>query len=227
MNRLSPLFFLVMLGTSLLAQSVDSNAVREESYLLITLTKYCAGLETLSDSQQPRMFAQVSSGLGLSSGWAEFESKTEWRQASKPKPLALVWYRDNKVVRVAITADGDDARSYADYCYRANGSLAQFRSVPAVQTTCDQSLFHCNVTFRGLRQYPPKEMLVAPLAQRHGQEFFPVVPAQYFDLFDLLFSKPLKPEKATFSFAVDWPEYLSVWDLPFNRLLYVSKKTTK
>ena len=42
MNRLSPLFFLVMLGTSLLAQSVDSNAVREESYALITLTKYCA-----------------------------------------------------------------------------------------------------------------------------------------------------------------------------------------
>jgi hypothetical protein len=34
MNRLSPLFFLVMLGASLLAQSVDSNTIKEERYAL-------------------------------------------------------------------------------------------------------------------------------------------------------------------------------------------------
>ncbi len=229
MNRLSPLFFLVMLGTSLLAQSVDSNTVKEERYALITLTKYCAGVETLSDSQQARMFAQVSSGLGPSSGWTEFASKAAWRQAGKPKPLALVWYKDSKVVRVAITAGGAHGQSYADYCYRPDGSLAQFRSVPAVQNRCDQSLFHCNVTFRGgLRLYPPKGMLAAPLALRHGQESSPVIAAQDFDFYDLLLRRPLMPEKTTVSFApMDWPEYVSVWDLPFNRLLYVSTKMTK
>jgi len=55
-----------------------------------------------------------------------------------------------------------------------------------------------------------------------------VVQAQDLDLYDLLFLQPLKPEKASVSFAaMDWPEYLSVWDLPFNRLLYVSGNGTK
>jgi len=225
MNRLRPLLLLTMLGTPLLAQSVDSNTAKQERYALITLMKYCAGVETASDSQQPRMFAQVSS---RSSGWAEFESKVAWREAGKPKPLALVWYDDDKVVRVTITT-GDDGRSYADYCYRPDGSLAQLRSMPAVQTNCDRSMFHCDVTFRGgIRLYPPKGMLASPLTERAGKESLPVVQAQDLDLYDLLFLQPLKPEKASVSFAaMDWPEYLSVWDLPFNRLLYVSGNGTK
>lgn len=35
--------------------------------------------------------------------------------------------------------------------------------------------------------------------------------------------RPLKSEKTTFMFApMEWPEYLSVWDLPFNQLLDVT-----
>jgi hypothetical protein len=219
----------MMLGTPLLAQSLDFNEARQEHYAVITLIKYCAGVETVSDSQQPRMFAQVSSGLGPSSGWAEFESKVAWRQAGKPKPLALVWYDDTNVIRVAITTGGNDGQSYADYCYRPDGSLAHFRSVPAVQTNCDRSLFHCAVTFRGgLWLYPPKGLLAPPLAQDHGQEPSFVLQAEVFDFFNFPFRRPLKPEKATVSFApMDAPEYLSVRDLPFNRLLYVSTKATK
>ena len=231
MNRVSPLLFLATLGTSVLAQSVDSKPVRQEGYAIITLTKYCAAVGTLSDSQQPRIFAQVSSGLGPSSGWAEFESKTAWREAGKPKPLALVWYKDSKVVRVTMTAGrGGGGRSYADYCYRPDGSLAQLRSVPEVQTNCDQSLFHCDVTVRGVQLYPQKGMLPTPRAQRDGQEPSSAAQAHVsgFDWYDPFLFRPLEPEKATVSFApMDWPEYLSVWDLPFNRLLYVSTKMTK
>jgi hypothetical protein len=214
-----------MLGTPLLAQSLDFKEARQERYAVITLIKYCAGVETVSDSQRPRIFAQVSSGLGLSSGWAEFESKVAWVQAGKPKPLALVWYDDTNVIRVAIST-GNDGQPYADYCYRPDGSLAQLRSVPAVQTNCDRSLFHCNVTIRGgARLYPPKRMLASPLAQRAVTESFPVVQGQDLDFF---FLRPLKPEKTSVSFTpMALPEYLSVWDLPFNRLLYVSTKGTK
>jgi len=224
MNRLSPLLFLLMIGTSLLAQSAGSNAVTEERYADITLMNYCGGVETLSHSLQTRIFAQVYSGLGPSSGWTEFESKAAWRQAGKPKPVALVWYKDADVVRVAITTNGE-AQSYADYCYRPDGSLAQFRSVPAVQTKCDQSLFHCDMTFLGgLRLYPPKgtegatvrdELVVSPQsAKRLG-----------LDLDDFLLLRPLDSEQSTFSRApMNWPVYLNVGDLPFNRLLYVSTR---
>jgi len=236
MGRLSPLLFVLMLGTSSLAQSIESNPAKQAPYPLITLVKYCANVQTLSDFQQPRMFAQVSSGR-QTSGWVEFESKAAWKQAGNPKPLALVWYKDSKAVRVVLTAEsGDNGQSYADYCYRPDGSLAELRPVPAVNTKCAQSLFNCAVTFRGpTRLYLPKEMLAkAPLLplgagalgagpvmvlESRAQESSFMAPANDFDLYDALVR--LKPEKATVSFAADWPEYLNVSDLPFNRLLYM------
>lgn len=226
MNRLSPLLLLTIFVTPLLAQSGGSNA-KEERYALNTLVKYCTHVDIVSDSQPPRMFAQVSSGLGPSSGWEEFESKAAWKDAGKPKPLALVWYDDAKVVRVAITA-GDDGRSYAEYCYRPDGTLAQLRGVPAMKTNCDRSRFHCNVTFREGRLYPPKEMLPSPPARRSVQEPLQVVQTRDVDFLHLFFLGPLMPEKAIISYVpMDWPEYLSVSDLPFQGLLYVSASPTK
>jgi hypothetical protein len=73
MGRLAPLLFVLMLGTSSLTQSIESNPVKQAPYPLITRVKYCANVETFSDFQQPRMFAQVSSGQ-QTSGWVEFES---------------------------------------------------------------------------------------------------------------------------------------------------------
>jgi hypothetical protein len=235
MGRLSPLLFVLVL-TSSLAQSIDSSPAKQAPYPLITLVKYCANVEALSDFQQPRMFAQVFFGR-QTSDWVEFESKAAWKQAGKPQPLALVWYKDSKAVRVVLTAEsGDNGQSYADYCYRPDGSLAELRPVPAVNTKCAQSLFNCAVTFRGpTRFYLPKEMLAeAPLlplgvgalgagpvivTESRGQESSFVAQTNDFGLYDVLVG--LKPEKTTVSFAADWPEYLNVSDLPFNRLLYV------
>ena len=233
--RKLPLLFL-LLGTALLAQSADSNAVKEERYALSTVTKYCKTVETLSHSQQPRMFAQTASGLGPSSGWVEFSSTDAWRRAGQPQPLALVWYKDGGVARVAITARdrGDNGQSYVDYCYRPNGSLARLRSVPEVRTECDQSYFHCSRTFRGERFYHPKPEIcnskylrcfARPSAESTegktsiAAPSIDVLPSEGFDFW------PLKPERTSFIVApLDWPEYLSVWDLPFNGLLYASTK---
>ncbi len=152
---LTPVLFLV----PLLAQSPDSHTIKEGRYALATLTKYCDAVEDFSNSQQPRLFAQLPPGAALSSHWVEFSSRDAWIRAGKPKPLALVWYKDDAVARVAITEKvGDDhGRSYTDYCYRPDGSLARLRSVPEMQTDCDPSLFHCNSTFRAERLYPPDD----------------------------------------------------------------------
>ena len=226
MNRLA-LLFLTVFGTPLLAQSADSSAVKEGRYAFITLTKYCHALETFSNTRKPRIFAQSSSGVGPSSGWMEFSSRDAWRRAGKPQPLALVWYKDDRVARVAITArDGSgDGRSYVEYCYRPDGSLARLRSMPKMQTDCDQSLFHCSFTFREERFYPPKAELVKPSRKPVGGR--PPVLAEPIDVLRVygVDLRPFKSERTSISCApIDWPEYLSVWELPFNRLLYASTK---
>lgn len=227
MSRFSPLLFVLMVGTALLAQSVESRAAQDEAYASITLVKYCANVETLTGSLTPRMFAQVSFGPGLASGWAEFDDVAAWRRAGRPEPLALVWYKESNPIRVVLSSGSGKEQPYADYCYRPDGNLAQFRSVPAVQTRCDQSLLHCDVKFRGgLRLYPPKG---AQDATVHAELLVPQAWIKRLDLGDLTFPAPiLQPERETASFApVDWPEYLRVWDLPFIQMGYVSAKSAE
>ena len=227
MHRFTLTLTPVLLVASLLAQSPDSYTIKEGRYALVTLTKYCDAIEDFSNSQQARLFAQFPSGFALSSHWVEFASRDAWTRAGKPKPLALVWYKDDAVARVAITEKdgGGNGRSYTDYCYRPDGSLARLRSVPEMQTDCDTSLFHCKSTFRGERLYPPMILEhVNPSAKPTGRRPL-VVQSDAAEVDDPML-RPLKPEKSSFRSApVDSPEYLSVWDLPFNRLLYVSTRS--
>lgn len=224
MNRLALLFSLMIFVPALVAQSADYSGPREEKYALVTLTKYCAAVEDFSRPQQPRVFAQVFSGLGAASGWVEFSNRAAWRDAGKPQPLALVWYKDDKVVRVAITSKDDAAQRqpYTEYCYRADGSLARLRAVPELQTKCDPFLFHCDLTSRGERLYPP----MGHLPRLSGAPAKPAAAAQL-DVRDQnsFFLRLLQSEQTSFAFApIGWPEYLRVSDLPFQQLLEVSAK---
>jgi len=83
MPRFSPFLFVIVLCTSVLAQSNldESNAAARAA--LITAAKYCANIEVYSDSQVPRIFARMSAG------WREFDSRAAWSQAGSPKPVAL------------------------------------------------------------------------------------------------------------------------------------------
>lgn len=221
MNRLLPSLCLVMLGSPLLAQSMDSNAVLQERYSLITLRKYCAGIESFSHAQRPRMFAQTASGLGPSSGWVEFSSKDAWRRAGQPQPLAQVWYQDGGVARVAISAQ--DRQSYVEYCYRPDGSLARLRSVPETQIECDHSLFHCSLTVRAERFYHAQPNLAAgePITGEISVAAQPIDVQSVYG-FDV---RTLKSERTSYRVASsDWPEYLSVWDLPFGSLVALSTR---
>lgn len=219
MNRLSRLLVPVVLTAVSLAQSVDTPAVREGKYALITLTKYCDAVENFSNAEEPRLFAQVTAP---SSDWIEFSNTDAWKHAGKPHPAALVWYKDDKIARVAITARDGDVHSYTDYCYRPDGSLARLRSMPKMRADCDQSLLHCSFTFRRERLYPPKISLTSTDSGRR-KPF--VVQSDDWEAYGPVLRRPLQSETTSFSFPLpDSPEYLSVSDLPFNRMLSVSTK---
>jgi len=216
---------LVVPGTSLFSQSTDSNAVSQGQFAVNTLIKYCRAIDTFSETQQPRMFARVGSSYGPWSGWSEFENKAAWRSAGDPKPLALVWSRDSNIVRVVI-GDGprDDARSYTEYCYRRDGSLAEI--MPSVGTKCDSSLLRCVKKGRAGKVYPPKGMVGVLPVRIHKEERPEVVyPGSDFYVYDIGFPEMLQAERETLiDIAPDLPEYLTVWDLPFNRLLSASNQ---
>src|SRR5215469_16654344 len=99
MHRLSPLLFVIVISAPLVAQSIfDRKATTD----LITVTTYCANVEDYSDPQVPRIFARITSAYGQSTGWVEFDTRAAWSRAGRPKPVALVWYRHARIVRVAI-----------------------------------------------------------------------------------------------------------------------------
>lgn len=222
MFRLTALLHLVLSAAALLAQSVNSTTIKEERYSLSTLSKYCDQIEIFSKSQQARVFAQVTAGFEAPSGWVEFSSGAAWARAGKPQPLALVWYKDERVSRVAITS-GDGENSYADYCYRPDGNLARLRSQPEVQNDCDNRFLACKVTVRAEQLYPPYGEL-AQLSIKQATKRPPFIRNLDHLSLNALVSRPaLRPERSSGSFAsTNSPEYLTIWDLPFNRLLYAS-----
>jgi len=168
MPQLSPLLFVIVMSTSLLAQStIDwANLDKKSTTDIITgeklgflkaVTKYCANVEEYSGSQVPRIFARTTSVYGQSAGWVEYDTRAAWRQARSPKPVAVVWYRDGKIVRVAISSiEDENPRVYADYCYRKDGTLARLRSVPSVGRKCQPNRYQCTLVLREVWVYPPE-----------------------------------------------------------------------
>lgn len=221
MNRVALPLLLLMCGSTFSVAQSDSHSTDSkvlQRFSMLTLTKYCDGVEKFSNTQQPRIFARKSAVRGQQPEWVEFFSVDAWRHAGKPQPLALIWYKEDKVARVSITPpDGrGNGSSYTDYCYRPDGSLARLRSVPEMRADCDPSYLDCSYTFRVEQLYPPGL----------GGQRRSFVTQQPVDLdgysIDL---RPLKSERTSFIFApVEWPEYRNVWDLPFNQLLYASSQ---
>jgi hypothetical protein len=213
MHRFSPLLFVLVISTPLLAQSTFAKS-QVAIDALNTVAKYCANVENYSDSQIPRIFAQTTSAYGQSTGWVEFDSRAAWNRAGRPKPVALVWYRDAKIIRVAIsTNDGESPRVYADYCYRQDGTLARLRSVPSVRQKCEPNRYQCTEVLREVRFYPAD----GPVLRIYGMELLDWVQGTT----GLVEAAPAERMIRKFV-PMEWPEYLHVTDLPFSELLYAT-----
>ena len=205
MRALAALCFVIfLLAPSLRAQESTPSWVKrptdqevhELNQAINSVKRYCTAIERFSDLHRPRFFA--ASG----SGWAEFSSKAEWEHAGKPQPVAVAWYRDGNAVRaiVSFKTSGDSSYSHADYCYRADGTLAMVHSAPEVQSDCDDAYFRCELSLGWDWIYPPKGKVIQIL--HTDQRLF-------------------KSEKTSYSLQTTPPRYLTIWDLPFNGSLYV------
>ena len=214
MHRFSPLLFVIAISLSVSAQSaLDRKATLD----LISITTYCANVEDYSDSHVPRIFAQTTSAYGQSTGWMEFDTRAAWSRAGSPKPVALVWYRDAKIVRVEISLNDDESpRVYADYCYRQDGTLARLRSVPSTRHKCEPNQYQCTLVRREVRLYPPE----GPVIKIYGVDRLPNLNGTTAVING---DESLPAERVVETFVpMKWPEYLHVTDLPFSELLYAT-----
>jgi len=120
-------------------QHPSNEDIRELNQAMVSITNYCSTVADYSNSHQPRLFAETG-GSNETGIWDEFSSRAEWERAGKPKPIAVAWYKEKKVIRAvfSLTNNGDGGGRYADYCYRADGHLASYgrkRTLPPSATT--------------------------------------------------------------------------------------------
>jgi hypothetical protein len=208
MKALMTLCFVVLVAPSLRAQKSPSNSVNlptereahEAIQAVNSVRQYCTAVERSSDSLRPRLFAASSRGADGASGWIEFSNKAEWERAGGPQPVAVAWYKDGNVVRAMVSFKnaGNAGYSHADYCYQADGKLAMV-STP-LQSDCDDAYFRCEFNLGPDWIYPPNGKVIRIL---HPDQ------------------RLLKSEKTSYLFQTNPPQYVTIWDLPFNGSTYI------
>jgi len=127
--------------------------------------------------------------------------------------VALVWYRNAKIVRVKVSSSDDESRRvYADYCYRKDGSLARLRSEPSMRRNCQPNRTRCTLVLRETRLYPHDGDVLTTYGVdlRVNENGFLTVEGE-----------SAGAERIVEIFVpMKWPEYRNVTDLPFSELLY-------
>ena len=102
-----------------------------------------------------------------------------------------------------LSRNNGDGGRYAEYCFRADGHLAQLRSEADASTVCDDAYFRCQLTL-------PREWFYLTTGK--------IINVIHDD------QRPLKSEKTNLSLSSKPPEYLTVWKLPFANSLLVRTK---
>ncbi len=173
-------------------QRPTNEETRELKEAMASITNYCSTVADYSNSRQPRLFAKSESNE--TGAWDEFSSKAEWEQAGNPQPVAFAWYKENKVVRaVFLSKNNGDGGRYAEYCFQADGHLAELRSEADPSAVCNDAYFRCQLILPRVWFYLPRGKIINVI---HDDQ------------------RPLKSEKTNLSLATKPPEYLTIWDYP-------------
>jgi hypothetical protein len=182
------------------AMELVQKAVRIDAEVFVA-AQYCRGVEAFAGARQPLLFAAGAVSNNELAQWRQFDSRGEWEEASRPMPAALVWLRDGRVVLARLTVPRNGKTSaMATYCFRENGTLARLTvsSQPSVQSVA--SGLRAEITLCRNWFYLPDGNKVV----ERTLEFDP---------------RPLKSEKTTYIYLTA-PQFRTVFDLPFARLLY-------
>jgi hypothetical protein len=185
-------------------QDPTNEEIRELNRAMVSTANYCLTVADYSISRQPRLFANTGDS-NETRGWYEFSNKAEWERAGKPKPVAFAWYKDNKVIHAVFSFknNSDGGGRYAEYCYRADGHLAELRSGVEASAICDDNYFRCQLTLPIEQFYLPNGKIISVI---HDDQ------------------RLLKSEKTQVSLSPKPPEYLAIWNLPFASSLFVHTK---
>jgi hypothetical protein len=207
-----PLWIALLFAPELLGQTSPLSSVQHPTneeirglnQAMVSTANYCLNLADYSISHQPRLFANTGDS-NETMAWYEFSSKAEWGRAGKPKPVAFAWYKDNKVIRAVFSfqSNTDGGGRYAEYCYRADGHLAELRSGVEASTVCDDNYFRCQLSLPREQFYLPNAKIINVIQDDQ---------------------RLLKSEKTQVSLSPKPPEYLAIWNLPFASSLFVRTK---
>jgi len=210
MRTFTRLWFALLFAPLLLGQTSPNSIHRltdeenQQIQAMNSIAKYCVTVVDYSMSHQPRLFAKTRESNGTGD-WDEFSSKAEWERAGKPTPVAFAWYKENRIIRAVFPLKNNDdgGDRYADYCYRADGHLAELQSGVEASAVCDDAYFRCQLTLPRDWFYLPRGKIINVI--RDDQ-------------------RPLKSEKTILSLSPKPPEYLTIWTLPFASSLFVHAK---
>jgi hypothetical protein len=209
MRAFKQLWIALLFAPQLLGQTSPSSSIqhptkeeiRELNQAMVSITNYCSTVADHSMSRKPRLFAKTGES-NETGAWDEFSSKAEWKRAGKPEPIAFAWYKENKIIRAVFSFKNksDGGYRYAEYCYRADGHLAELRSEADASAVCDDAYFRCQLVL-------PREWFYLP-----GGKIINLIHDD---------QRLLKSEKTNLSLSTKPPEYLTIWDLPFASSLLV------
>jgi len=158
MSALHSVGFLLVFACPLFAQEHKLSehqlgAYKGDDAVVRSAMDYCDSIVDSVQQQLPRLFAKLnidSTTESKSRQWKEFSNKNEWDAAGKPLPLALVWNRDEAIVRVTVVTHPlrfripAVAHQRVDYCYGTDTKLIRIRAVWYVPTFCE-FLFPCRL----------------------------------------------------------------------------------
>ncbi len=166
-----------------------------------TVTKYCAGVEAFEKAHdhEGRLFANIGTAENSTDEWREVPNKKELDKLEHDDE-ALVWFQDGNLVaaNIAFSSGSGDWVNSANYCFRADHTLARIHSV--------LNTFEGGVHLVRESIYDSNGSVVRSSSQ----------------LFDLETKKPIKGEHSFMD--VPTPVFLKTADLPFFSVLQRKKR---
>jgi hypothetical protein len=97
-------FFLISLPLYGQSSTTQLGTYHGRNSEVSSVTSYCNSVQSSTDQESPRVFAQMQGTQSTRSNWAEFHTETEWAAAGRPKPVVFVWTEGGTIRQLTVIA---------------------------------------------------------------------------------------------------------------------------